>query len=111
MGLFSKVFEPKPGTKAYNLKMAERFNNLVIDSATERVNNEEILIGKSGSISIKGKTFIVCCEGDVVFHGNAEEITVSELMSRNGIIISGWDDERGETRTVIAHFSYYRKLQ
>ena len=111
MSFLSRLFAPKPGSKAYRLMMAEKFNNLILESVTERVDNEELLIGKSGSISIKDKTFIVCCEGKVVFHGNAEEITVSELMSRNGIIISGYDDERGVERTVVAHFSYYRKLE
>ena len=111
MGILSRLFEPKPGTKAYRLMMAEKFNNLIVESVTERVNNEEILIGKSGSVSIKDKTFILCCDGKVVFHGNAEEINVSELMSRNGIIISGYDDEKCEERTVVAHFSYYRKLE
>lgn len=111
MGLLSRLFEPKPGSKRYKLMMAEKFNNLIIESVTERVDNEEILVGKSGSISIKDKTFIICCEGKVVFHGNAEEITVSELMSRNGIIISGFDEESGDVRTVVAHFSYYRKLE
>ncbi len=111
MGFMSRLFAPKPGSKAYKLMMAEKFNNLIIESVTERIDNEEILVGKSGSISIKDKIFIVCCDGKVVFHGNAEEITVSELMSRNGIIISGFDDEKGENRTVVAHFSYYRKLE
>ena len=111
MSFLSRLFEPKPGSRAYKLMMAEKFNNLIVESVTERIDNEEILIGKSGSISIKDKVLIVCCEGKVVFHGNAEEITVSELMSRNGVIISGYDDERGEERTVVAHFSYYRKLE
>ncbi len=111
MSFFSRMFEPKPGSRAYNMKMAEKFNNLIIESVTERIDNEEILVGKSGSISIKDKAFIICCEGKVVFHGNAEEITTAELMSRNGIIISGFDDEKGEERTVVAHFSYYRKLE
>ncbi len=111
MGFLSRLFVPKPGSKAYKLMMAEKFNNLIIESVTERIDNEEILVGKSGSISIKDKIFIVCCDGKVVFHGNAEEITVSELMSRNGIIISGFDDEKREDRTVVAHFSYYRKLE
>ncbi len=111
MSFFSRLFEPKVGSRAYNLRMAEKFNNLIIESVTERIDNEEVLVGKSGSISIKDKTFILCCEGEVVFHGNAEEINVAELMSRNGIIISGYDDEKGVTRTVVAHFSYYRKLE
>ncbi|MBE6700589.1 MAG: hypothetical protein E7582_01685 [Ruminococcaceae bacterium] len=110
MGFLSRFIKAKPGSKAYKLEMAEKFNNLIIDSATERIDNEEILIGKKGSISIKDKTFIVCCEGKTVFHGRADEINVSELMSKNGIIISGYDDEREEDRTIVAHFSYYRKL-
>lgn len=111
MGFLSRLFQPKPNTKAYRLMMAEKFNNLIVESVTERIDNEEILVGKSGSVSIKDKTFIICCDGKVVFHGNAEEITVSELMSRNGIIVAGFDEEKGEERTVVAHFSYYRKLE
>ncbi len=111
MGLLSRLFAPKPGSKAYKLMMSEKFNNLVVESVTERIDNEEILVGKSGSVSVKNKVFIICCEGKVVFHGNAEEITVSELMSRNGIIISGYDTETERDRTVVAHFSYYRKLE
>ena len=110
MKLFEKLFGVKTGSRAYNMMMAEKFNNLVVESVTERIDNEEILIGKSGSISVKDKTFIVCCEGKVVFHGRADEINVAELMSRNGIIISGYDDQENRERTVVAHFSYNRKL-
>lgn len=110
MSFLERLFRPKPGSKAYRVQMAHKFNNLWLESVTERVDNEEILVGKNGSISIKDKTFIVCCEGKVIFEGNTEEISVSELMSRNGVIISGFDEERGDTRTLVAHFSYYRKL-
>ncbi len=111
MSFFSRLFKAKPGSKAYRVMMAEKFNNLIIESVTERVDNQEILVGRAGSISIKDKSFIICCEGKVVFHGNTEEIDVSELMSKNGIIVAGFDEEKGERRTVVAHFSYYRKLE
>ncbi len=106
MGLFSKG----ENSKKFKLQQAEKFNNLVIESVTERIENEEILVGRAGSTSMKGKRFIVCSEGKVIFEGDVLEISISELMSRNGIIIRGYDFETGCERTVVAHFSYYRKL-
>ena len=106
MGLFGK----RENSKKFKLEQAEKFNNLVIESATERVNNEEILVGKSGSISMRKNRMIICCEGKVVFEGDIFEIIISELMSRNGIIIHGYDFETQSERTIVAHFSYYRKL-
>ncbi len=106
MGLFSRG----ENSKKFKLRQAEKFNNLIIESVTERIDNEEILVGRAGSISAKDKTLIICCEGKVIFSGDIFEISISELMSRNGIIIRGFDLESGCERTVVAHFSYYRKL-
>lgn len=106
MGIFGK----KENSKKFKREQAEKFNNLIVESVTERINNEEILVGKAGSISRKDNRLIVCCEGRVVFEGDIFEISISELMSRNGIIIQGYDYEKGETRVIVAHFSYYRKL-
>ncbi len=106
MGLFGK----RENSRKFKLAQAEKFNNLVIESVTERVDNEEILVGKSGSTSMRQNRFIVCSEGNVVFEGDVFEISISELMSRNGIIIQGWDFDTERERTVVAHFSYYRKL-
>jgi hypothetical protein len=106
MGLFGK----REDSKKFKLAQAEKFNNLVIESVTERLDNEEILVGKAGSTSTRGNRFIICSEGKVVFEGDIFEISISELMSRNGIIVRGWDFETERERTVVAHFSYYRKL-
>jgi uncharacterized protein CbrC (UPF0167 family) len=85
MSFLSRLIKAKEGSRRYNLEMADKFNNLVIESVTERVDNEELLVGKSGFISTKDKTFIICCDGKVIFKGNAEEIRLSELMSKNGM--------------------------
>lgn len=104
------IFKKRENSKKFKLQQAEKFNNLIIESVTERVNNEEILVGKAGSISMRDNAFIICCEGKVVFEGDVFEISISELMSRNGIIVAGYDNETNSQRTVVAHFSYYRKL-
>ena len=80
MGLFGK----REDSKKFKRTQAEKFNNLIIESVTERVDNEEILVGKSGSTSMRGDRFILCSEGKVVFEGDVLEISISELMSRNG---------------------------
>jgi len=104
------LFGKRENSKRFKREQAEKFTNLVIESVTERIDNEEILVGKAGSTSTRLDRFIVCSEGKVVFEGNIYEITISELMSRNGIIIKGWDFETERERVVVAHFSYYRKL-
>lgn len=106
MGLFGK----REDSKKFKRAQAEKFNNLIIESVTERIDNEEILVGKAGSTSMRGDRFILCSEGRVVFEGDVLEISISELMSRNGIILHGYDYETGRERVVVAHFSYYRKL-
>ena len=107
MGLFGR----REDSKKFKLAQAEKFSNLVIESVTERVDYEEILVGSAGSTSMRGNRFIICSDGKVVFEGDVLEISISELMSRNGIIIQGWDYETERERTVVAHFSYYRKLK
>ncbi len=103
-------FGKREDSKKFKRAQAEKFTNLIIESVTERIDNEEILVGKAGSTSTRLDRFIICSEGRVVFEGDIYEISISELMSRNGIIVQGWDYETGRERVVVAHFLYYRKL-
>ncbi len=105
--LFKK--KKKEGTKAYRYEMAERISGKRIRYVTERINGIEEVIGKDGCISIKGDELIVSTYGKDSMRCRIEEMDASELLSKDGVVITAPDIERGgEVHTVIAHYVYYR---
>ena len=105
MGLFKKKDK-----FALSRKELERFNGKSIQYAVERVDGIEQNLGKSGGIIILDDVIVVMCEAHEVFRCRIKGATVAELMSGNGVEISGIDDNTGEKRYVVAHYSYYRKV-
>ena len=78
--------------------------------AVERVNGVEQVLGKDGGIIVLDNVIVVMCEAHEVFRCRIKGATVAELLSGNGVEISGIDDETGEKRYIVAHYSYYRKV-
>ena len=105
MGLIKKKDKYQP-TK----KELERFNGKAIQYAVERVNGVEQVLGKDGGIIVLDNVIVVMCEAHEVFRCRIKGATVAELLSGNGVEISGIDDETGEKRYIVAHYSYYRKV-
>ena len=105
MGLFKKKDK-----YALSRKQLERFNGKNIQYAVERVDGIEQNLGKSGGIIVLDDVIVVMCEAHEVFRCRIKGATVAELMSGNGVEISGIDDYTGEKRYVVAHYSYYRKV-
>ena len=105
MGLFKKKDK-----YALSQKELERFNGKSIQYAVERVDGIEQNLGKSGGIIVLDDVIVVMCEAHEVFRCRIKGATVAELMSGNGVEISGIDDNTGEKRYVVAHYSYYRKV-
>jgi hypothetical protein len=71
--------------------------------------HEETVIGKNGYINCSDGRIIISCEGKVVFDMPLEEISLGELMSKNGATFSYIDKKTNKKLTVIAYYSYYRK--
>ncbi len=105
MGLFGKKDK-----YALSRKELERFNGKAIQYAIERVDGIEQSLGKSGGIIVLDDVIVVMCEAHEVFRCKIKGATVAELLSGNGVEISGIDAYTGEKRYVVAHYSYYRKV-
>lgn len=105
MGLFTKKDK-----YALTRKQLERFNGKPIIYAIERVDGIEKMLGKSGGIIILSDVIVVMCEAHEVFRCRIKGASVAELLSGNGVEISGIDDNTGEKRYIVAHYSYYRKV-
>lgn len=111
MGFFDRFRKKKnPESKEYRWEMALAVCGQHIKYVTEKKDDVEEVIGRSGGLNIRNDEFIVFSSADVVFRCRVEELQIWELMSHDGVVLTGPDLEHGGTvRTVVAHYVYYRK--
>lgn len=89
--------------------MAEKIAGKHIKYVTERIDNEDVVIGREGSLCLRDGEMIVFASADILFRTPVESLTASELMSLDGVILTGPDlAHDGIERTVIAYYLYYR---
>jgi hypothetical protein len=79
-----------------------------VSYVVSRRRNDEAVIGKNGYINLAEGRIIICCEGKIIFDKPLDELSVGELMSKNGATFTYTGDD-GVKTTVIAYYSYYRK--
>ena len=105
--LTGKVDENSP---AFRREMAAKLHNRSIKYCSEREGDTDLVVGRAGSITVRGDEILILSSLQVVFRGKVDETSMSELMSLEGVIFTGPDYDRGgKVRTVIAYYTYYRK--
>ena len=116
MGIFKEISKrmtksKNPDSKKFKREMAEAICGQHIKYVTERVDGIEIVIGRSGSLNIRNEEFIVHTPSEgVLFRCPVDELTASELLSKDGVVLKGPDLEHdGKERSIIAFYVYYRK--
>ena len=111
MGFLKKLFKSKnPNSKRFKRDMAYAVCGQHIKYVTENRDGIDEVVGKNGGLNIRNDEFIVYASADVVFRCPVDELDIWELMSRDGVVLTGPDLEHGgAVRTVIAHYVYYRK--
>ena len=117
MSIFSKVFKhyTKPkneNSPRYRREMAKKLDKRAIKYVSVRDESMgETIIGKNGMINLRDKELILLSSEKVVFRCAVEELRASELMSLEGVILSGPDLEHGaEERTVVAYYTDFYKM-
>ena len=94
---------------SFQLAMAEKMIRNRLRYATERDGDTDSVIGKNGGFNVRDGQLIVSADNRVIFRCNIEEMSVSELMSLEGVIITAPDIESGgKVRTIICYYVYYR---
>lgn len=108
--LFKRLTKPRnENSLRFKQEMAERINGRHIRYVTERENYSDTVIGHDGCIAVRNGELILLSDGVVKFRVNVAEMSASELMSLEGVILSGPDlEHNGIYRTVIAYYKYYR---
>ena len=100
-----------PDSPAFKRQMALSVIGQHIKYVTEKKDDEvDEVIGREGGLNLRGDEFIVYASAKVLFRCNIADIQIWELLSKDGVVITGPDLENGgAVRTVVAHYVYHRK--
>ena len=112
MSFFKRIFHigENPDSYAYKLDRAKELHGQAVKYVTERIDNNEEIVGRGGALAIHEDKFIIDTSGDRLFMCNIKDLEISWLMSGNGAIVKGPNIlQDGQMRTVTVHFVYYRK--
>lgn len=110
MGLFKKK-KNDPNSKKFRWEMARSVEGQHIKYVTEKKDGEvDEVIGRNGGLNIREDEFIVYASAKVLFRCKVDDLQIWELLSKDGVVLTGPDIESGgKERTVVAYYVYYRK--
>ena len=95
--------------KAAVPKGLDQLDGKLITYAVRREPEGEIVIGKDGRICAATEQLeLRFSDGSVPFACAASTLQWGELMSRNGVLITGDDTVTGHRVSVVAYYKYYR---
>ncbi len=111
MGLLDRFRKKKnPNSKEFRREMAAAIHGRHIRYVTEKKNDVDEVIGRNGNINIRNDELLLFASSDVIFRAKVDDLQIWELLSKDGVVLTGADLEHGGVeRTVIAYYVYYRK--
>ena len=109
MGLFGRK-KLDLNSKKFRWEMARSVEGQHIKYVTEKKDNVDEVIGRNGGLNIRNDEFIVYASAKVLFRCKVDDLQIWELLSKDGVVLTGPDIESGgRERTVVAYYVYYRK--
>lgn len=115
MGLIKKIVEratksKNPDSKRYKWDMARQMCGHHIKYVTEKKNDIDEIIGRSGGLNIRDDELLVFASADVIMRCKIEQMQAWELLSKDGVVITAPDLEHGGIeRTIIVYYVYYNR--
>ena len=108
--LFQKMIQSKnPESKRYRYDMAKKICGHHVKYVTERKDDVDEVIGRSGALNIRDDELLVFASADILMRCRIEEMQAWELLSKDGVVITAPDLEHGGVeRTIIVYYVYYR---
>lgn len=104
--MFSFLFGKQKQKKNQILSL----HGMAIKYVTERRCDNDDVVGRGGSISIRDGVLIIFASSEIVFRCPIDQVTASQLLSGDGVVIEGADAEHGGVfRKLIAYYVYHRK--
>lgn len=111
MGLFDKLIRKKaPNGTAARRHRALELHGQAIKYVTERVDENDNVVGRGGSISVRNDQLILFSSDKILLRANVSDLDASYLLSGDGVVLVAPNlEEAGRERRYVAYFVYYRK--
>ena len=91
-------------------KNALELHGHLIKYVTERVDGNDNVVGRGGSISIRDDTLLLFSSERILLRASLESLEASYLLSGDGVVLTAPNlEENGHVRSYIAYFVYHRK--
>lgn len=91
-------------------KRAAELHGQAIKYVTERVNDNDNVVGRGGSISVRNGELLLFSSDTILLRSDVSETDASYLLSGDGVVLTAPNkEENGRERNYIAYFVYYRK--
>ncbi len=99
-----------PNSRQFRREMARSVDGRHIRYVTEKIDHVDEVVGRDGHLNIKGEEMLLYASSDVIFRCAVDDLQIWELLSKDGVVLTGPDAEHGGMeRTLVAYYVYYRK--
>ena len=104
MSIWKRLTKSKnPDSKKFRREMALAVNGQHIRYVTEKIDEVDEVIGRNGGLNIRNDEMILYASADVIFRCKIDDLQIWELLSKDGVVLTGPDAEHGGImRTVVA---------
>ena len=111
MGFLKKLIEKKaPNGVAARKSRAMELHGQAIKYVTERVDDNDNVVGRGGSISVRNEQLLLFSSDKILLRADVGSLDASYLLSGDGVVLTAPNlEEAGRERRYVAYFVYYRK--
>ena len=111
MGFLEKLLQKKaPNGVTARKKRAMELHGQAIKYVTERVDENDNVVGRGGSISVRNDQLLLFSSDKILLRADVSTLDASYLLSGDGVVLKAPNlEEAGRERRYVAYFVYYRK--
>ena len=110
MGLWDKIGFKKKSLASSRAKRAAELHGQAIKYVTERVDGNDNVVGRGGSLSVRNGELLLFASDRILLRADVTELDASYLLSGDGVVLTAPNrEEGGRMRRYVAYFVYYRK--
>ncbi len=109
MGIFSRL-RGGGGAVTANVKRAKELHGQLIKYVTERIDGNDNVVGKGGSVSVRDTQLLLFSSEKILMRAEMDALEVSYLLSGDGVVLTAPNlEDGGAVHSYIAYFVYHRK--
>ena len=110
MGFLERIGLGGRSLAAKRAKRAAELHGQAIKYVTERVEENDNVVGRGGSISVRNGELLLFSSDTILLRSDVTATEASYLLSGDGVVLTAPNkEEKGRVRSYIAYFVYYRK--